>query len=338
MTSAIHRLNPTGKSAIAEDQHIVLADGRKLGYSEYGAHRGLPVLGFHGTPGSRFMFRLVHEPARRLGMRIIAPERPGFGLSTFQRNRTLRDWASDIAEFANHLGLKQFGVAGISGGGPYAAACAALLPSLVTATALINPVGPLCPPEGPETIGTTRYVLFRVLPRVSLAMKAFFTAWRLMFLNAPDRMYDVLRNGACDDDRRILHKPEIRRNFLDGVSEGLRPGTRGLMQEMRIFCRPWNLPFDAVKAPVMLWQGTHDRNVPLLASRHLASIIPGCEFRSVEGAGHYWIFEQIEEVLNAIVQKMSEHLGVSGHLGRIEHLGMSEQLGTGLPAEGHVSP
>ena len=44
--------------------------------------------------------------------------------------------------------LSHFGVAGISGGGPYAAACAALLPSRVTAAALINPVGPLCPPEG----------------------------------------------------------------------------------------------------------------------------------------------------------------------------------------------
>ncbi len=226
------------------------------------------------------MFRLVHEPARRLGMRIIAPERPGFGLSTFQRNRTLSDWASDIAEFANHLGINQFGVAGISGGGPYAAACAALLPSRVTAAALINPVGPLCPPEGPESIGMQRFVIFRVLPRVNLAMKGF-ALWRVLFLNAPDRMYDFLKKRACDDDRRILHKPEIRRNFLDGVSEGFRPGISGLMQEMRIFCGPWNLPFDAVTAPVMLWQGSQDRNVPLPASLHLASLIPGCEFRSV---------------------------------------------------------
>ncbi len=257
------------------------------------------------------MFRLVHEPARRLGMRIIAPERPGFGLSTFQANRTLRDWASDIAEFANHLGLAQFGVAGISGGGPYAAACAALLPSRVTAAALINPVGPLCPPEGPETIGMTRFFMFRMLPRVNLAMKAVFALWRVLFLNAPDSMYGALQSRACDADKRVLHQPEIRRNFLDGVSEGLRPGVRGLMQEMRIFCRPWNLPFDAITAPVLLWQGTDDRNVPVPASLHLASLIPGCELRRVEGAGHYWIFEEIEEVLKAIVLKMSEQLGAS---------------------------
>jgi pimeloyl-ACP methyl ester carboxylesterase len=320
MTSTIHGFRSPGKTAAAEDRHIVLADGRKLSYSEYGAQRGLPVLGFHGTPGSRFMFRLVHEPARRLGMRIIAPERPGFGLSTFQPNRTLIDWASDMAELANHLGLKHFGVAGISGGGPYAAACAALLPSRVTATALINPVGPLCPPEAPEKIGTARYVVFRLLPRINIAMKGIFWLDRLLFLNAPDSVYGLLKRRACAADKRILRRPEIRRNFLDSVSEGLRPGIRGIMQEMRIFCKPWNLPFDAVKAPVLLWQGTHDQNVPVAASLHLASLIPGCELRPIEGAGHYWIFEQIEEVLKAIVQKMSEHLsGV-------------------IPVEDHVSP
>ncbi len=320
MISTIHRFRPTGKTSAGEDRHIVLSDGRKLSYSEYGAPRGLPVLGFHGTPGSRFMFRLVHEPARRLGMRIIAPERPGFGLSTFQHNRTLADWASDMAELANHLGLNHFGVAGISGGGPYAAACAALLPSRVTAAALVSPVGPLCPPEGPATIGTTRYVTFRLLPRVNIAMKGVFSVGRLLFLNAPDSMYNIIKKRACDPDRRILHRPEIRRNMLDGVSEGLRPGIRGVVQEMRIFCKPWNLPFEAIKAPVLLWQGTHDTNVPIPASLHLASIIPGCELRPVEGAGHYWFFEHIEEILKAIVQKMSEHLG------------------SAIPVEDHVSP
>ncbi len=308
MSLATSRVRSSAKAAAAaEDRHILLPDGRKLSYSEYGSPRGTAILGFHGTPGSRFMFRLVHEPARRMGVRIIAPERPGFGLSTYQHNRTLADWAADVAMLANHLGLAQFGVAGISGGGPYAAACAALLPGRVTAAALISPVGPLCPPEGPDTIGTSRYVTFRLLPRVSPAMRGAFSLGRLMFLNAPDSMYGLIRRRACAADRRILHRPEIRRNLLDGVSEGLRPGIRGVIQEMRIFCKPWGIPFDAVNAPVLLWQGTNDRNVPVPASLRLARLIPHCELHRVEGAGHYWIFEHIEEVLKATVLKMSHH-------------------------------
>jgi pimeloyl-ACP methyl ester carboxylesterase len=291
-------------AATAEDRHIILPDGRKLSYSEYGAPRGVPVFGFHGTPGSRFMFRLVHEPARRLGIRVIAPERPGFGLSTYQNNRTLADWPVDVAMLAGQLGLRHFGVAGISGGGPYAAACAALLPGRVTAAALISPMGPVCPPEGPETIGTARYVTFRLLPHVTPAMRGAFSIGRLLFLNAPDSMYGFILKRACAADRQILHRPEIRRNLLDGVSEGLRPGIRGVIQEMRIFCRPWDLPFPAIAAPVIMWQGALDRNVPVPSSLRLAQLIEGCELHFMEGAGHYWIFEHIEEVLKAILQKM----------------------------------
>jgi pimeloyl-ACP methyl ester carboxylesterase len=305
MTLVTIRSRSSAKAA-AEDRSIILPDGRDLSYTEFGAPHGVPVLGFHGTPGSRFMFRLVHEPARRLGMRIIAPERPGFGRSTYQHQRTLADWASDVAALASYLGLKKFGVAGISGGGPYAAACAALLPAFVTAAALISPVGPLCPPEGPNAIGTARYVTFRLLPRITPAMKGAFSLGRLMFLNAPDSIYGFILRRACAADRRILRKTDFRRNLLDGVSEGLRPGIRGVVQEMRIFCKPWDLPFSAVKAPVLLWQGMADRNVPVAASLRLARLLPGCELHRLEGEGHYWIFDHIEEVLRALMQKMSQ--------------------------------
>ncbi len=294
-------------AAITEDRHIILPDGRKLSYSEYGAARGVPIFGFHGTPGSRFMFRLVHKPACRLGIRVIAPERPGFGLSTYQRHRTLAGWAGDVAVLAGQLGLRHFGVAGISGGGPYAAACAALMPDRVTATALISPMGPVRPPEGPKTIGTARYVTFRLLPRVTPAMTGAFSIGRFLFLNAPDSMYGFILRRACASDRRILNRPDIQRNLLDGVSEGLRPGIRGVIQEMRIFCQPWDLPFSAIGAPVMMWQGALDSNVPVPASLRLAELIPGCELHVIEGAGHYWIFEHIEEVLKAILQKMGRH-------------------------------
>src|SRR5271166_5013261 len=101
MTSPASRFQADADRA-AEDRLFQLPSGRKLSYGEFGAPRGIPVFGFHGTPGSRFMFRLVHEPAKRLGIRVIAPERPGFGLSTYQHNRTLADGAADIAVLANY--------------------------------------------------------------------------------------------------------------------------------------------------------------------------------------------------------------------------------------------
>lgn len=143
-----------------------LPDGRHLGYAEYGDPAGLAIIGFHGTPGSRLMFQLADSAARELGLRLLAPERPGFGISTYQKNRTLASYAADIAAFADRLGIKRFAVAGISGGGPYAAACAALLPERVTALALVSPVGPMAGAEKPKSIGKGHFFAFRISPRV----------------------------------------------------------------------------------------------------------------------------------------------------------------------------
>ncbi len=101
--------SPASAAARAgENRVLLLSDGRRLGFAEYGDPAGIPVLAFHGMPGSRFMFRLAHEPADRLGLRLVAPDRPGFGLSDFLPNRTLASWGSDMRDLADSLGLNSF--------------------------------------------------------------------------------------------------------------------------------------------------------------------------------------------------------------------------------------
>jgi len=305
MDLATKRRFEASNAKAGEDRFLGLPDGRRLGYTEFGDPLGIPLCAFHGTPGSRFMFRLVDEPARRLGLRIIAPDRPGFGLSDYQENRTLADRANDVRALADKLGLARFGVAGISGGGPYVAACAALLPERVTAAALVSPVGPLHSSDGPDNLLPAQIVTFRLLPRITPAMAGAFSIGRLMFLNASDSMYRMIMRRAGPADEHILLRPEVRKNLLAGVIEGLRPGVQGVVQEMKIFAKPWSIPFEAIKASVLLWQGTADNNVPMAASLRLAKIIPGCELFRIEGAGHYWIFDHVEEVLSAIKQKIT---------------------------------
>ena len=102
----------TDPSAPSSDLTVTLPDGRLLGYAVYGDPSGLPVLGLHGTPGSRLMFRMAHPVAQGLGIRLISPERPGFGISTYQPGRTLASYALDIADFADALAIERFAVAG----------------------------------------------------------------------------------------------------------------------------------------------------------------------------------------------------------------------------------
>lgn len=305
MELATHESRPDAEEADCREDHTIdLPGGRTLGYAEYGDPAGLPVLAFHGTPGSRFMFRLVDEPTRRLGLRIIAPDRPGFGLSSHQENRRLADWPKDVRALASKLGVDRFAVAGISGGGPYTAACAALLPENVIAAALISPLGPLHAPEGPSNLPTAQIVTFRLLPHLTPAMRGAFSLGRIMFFSAPDTMYKMVMRRAGPADERILSRPEIKKNLLAGVIEGFRQGAVGVVEEMKIFASPWNIPIEAIRCPVLFWQGTADNNVPVAASFHLAGIMPNCTLHRIEGAGHYWIFDHAGDVLLALKQKM----------------------------------
>ena len=121
------------------ESHVILPDGRRLAYAEYGQPDGVPVFYFHGAPSSRLEPLLIgYETWARFGLRIIAPDRPGMGQSDFQANRGFSDWPKDVVALADALGLGQFAVLGNSGGGPYVAVCAARIPERLSAAVIVS--------------------------------------------------------------------------------------------------------------------------------------------------------------------------------------------------------
>ncbi len=119
-----------------------LADGRDLAYAEYGAPMGRPLFYFHGGNGTRLEGLWFDEQAKRHNVRIIAPDRPGFGRSDFADDRTLLTWADDVAALADHLDIAQLRLIGLSGGGPHALAVAAALPERVAKCAVVSSIAP----------------------------------------------------------------------------------------------------------------------------------------------------------------------------------------------------
>ncbi len=289
-----------------EDGKLVMADGRVIGFREYGAADGLPILCFHGTPGSRFMFAIAGDFARENGLRLIAPERAGFGLSSYAKARPLLRTAEENAALCDALGLPRVAVAGVSGGAPFAVAFAAARPERVSAMALVSPVGPFAGPESPKRIGPAHRLTFRALPGVPLLYRFLFSFGRLGFLFAPDAMAALIMSRSAPSDWRILSEKRIRKNLLRGLREGVRPGVGGAVEELRCFSRPWDLPFDNIAAPTILWQGLSDRNVPVSAALRLGEMIPGCDVRRIDGAGHYWILRNYGHVLESVTQLARE--------------------------------
>ena len=123
-------------------ESIRLQDGRRLTYAEYGDPHGSPLFFLHGGNDSRLVGAIIDRSAFDLGIRIIAPDRPGYGRSDFQPGRTLLDWAADLAELAAALSIGRFAIAGHSGGGPHALAVAHALPERCAGVTLIASAGP----------------------------------------------------------------------------------------------------------------------------------------------------------------------------------------------------
>jgi pimeloyl-ACP methyl ester carboxylesterase len=117
---------------------VTLKDARRLSYAEYGDGEGTPVILLHGMPGSRILGRIFDDVARQRGLRVIAPERPGYGFSSPVPMARLEDYPNDITELSEILGLRRFIIMGVSGGGPAALACASMISDQLIATALVS--------------------------------------------------------------------------------------------------------------------------------------------------------------------------------------------------------
>jgi pimeloyl-ACP methyl ester carboxylesterase len=161
-----------------KDKTLRLRDGRQLAYAEYGDPNGSPVMLFHGNPSSRLSWGLIPGSPFRPRLRLIAPDRPGFGRSDFQPGRQLLDWPDDVCELADVLGLNRFAVLGVSGGGPATLACAWKIPQRLTAVGVVSSPCPTDVPGVTEGMSRTNRMLFLLakhapaLVRLNMAAEA----------------------------------------------------------------------------------------------------------------------------------------------------------------------
>jgi pimeloyl-ACP methyl ester carboxylesterase len=260
----------------------------------------LPVLALHGTPGSRLMFALADGPARQRELRVISPDRAGYGLTHFATRHSLSETVGDVRELADALGLDRFAVLGVSGGGPHAVAVAAAMPDRAAFLALVSPMGPIADLRGQIHMGSVHKLLFSRIGRSPQARSSFFWTVRNLVRWAPDVAYRILAQRVTPSDRLLIARVDVRNNLQAALREGLRPGVAGALQDLRLFCEPWRIEFGKIDVPAVLWQGSDDTIVPPDASYALARMLPHCRLEVARGAGHYWGFGQFAAILDTV--------------------------------------
>jgi pimeloyl-ACP methyl ester carboxylesterase len=287
-------------SADRTSRVLRFADGRHIGYAEFGDPHGAVVLALHGTPGSRFMFALTDQAARARGLRIIAPERPGYGLSDYRRRTSLTQTAEDVTAIADALGLERLAMIGVSGGGPFALAAAAAMPERTVLLGVISPVGPIAECQGHIRLSKLHRLIFTRIGRSPPAIASFFWSLRGLVRFAPGVAYRALMQRVPRSDRLVLARAEVKANLQAALREGLRPGIDGARQDLRLFCAAWGLKLAEIDVPTVVWQGSDDPIVPPGGAYYLAETLPNCRLDVIQGGGHYWVFGAFERVLDAV--------------------------------------
>lgn len=277
-----------------------LPDGRVMGYAEYGQRDGFPLLVLHGTPGSRYMFQPGDEIAQSRGLRLIAPDRPGYGLSSVCIPTQYHQWTQDIKCLLEALNVERFLVFGVSGGGPFATAVASSMPEKIRGLALVSPVGifdqAVC-----ETWRWQHKLLFHQLPRFPFIMKFLFQLMRLFIFYLPHVSLKVFIQNLGKADQLILKEPIHTEQLIDAFHEGLRFGVDGVCADVQLFSSPWKIALKTIRMPVCLWQGMDDHMVPPKGALRLAECLPNVDVFVLEGEGHFWILNHFEDVLDQLL-------------------------------------
>ncbi|MFW6153566.1 MAG: alpha/beta fold hydrolase, partial [Halobacteriota archaeon] len=287
---------------IAETTETIdLKDGRTLAYCEFGDQNGDPVFVFHGGVGSRGFGLLFDDAAIERGVRIVSPDRPGYGRSDPQPNRRLLDWLADVAALADDLGLDRFAVLGVSGGGPYAAACAHDLSSRLTAVAMVSSLGP---PDAPRTRGIVVIAwLARWLPWIAgLPIKRTLERAR----TDPDAAVEARARGKAEPEA-AMHRGDAGRRLTAQTAEAGRQGHHHAVVEIAIRGRPWGFDLGDIAVPVGIWHGGLDRTIPVGSAEYLAATIPDARLTVHDDVGHLSLpIHHAEEILGFLQARVDQ--------------------------------
>jgi pimeloyl-ACP methyl ester carboxylesterase len=268
-------------------QNLTVGD-RIITVYDDGPRDGPVILCHHGTPGAGGPLPSWVEDAAARGARFVAYDRPGYGDSTPMPGRTVADAAADSAGIMDALGVERFTTWGISGGGPHALACAALLPDRVAAVASLAGVAPFDAPglNYFRGMGAGNLVEFGLTMAGREHLEPYATEEAGQMLGAtPEQITEVMSSLVSPPDREVL-TGAIGEYMASILPATFANGVGGWVDDDFAFLRPFGFELDAITVPTLVVHGEQDRFVPVAHGEWLAAVIPGAEARISADEGH----------------------------------------------------
>jgi pimeloyl-ACP methyl ester carboxylesterase len=276
----------------------VRVEGRTVGVYEYGDPSGTPVMVFHGTPACGAGFTWADAPARERGLRLIAPDRPGIGLSSRNASHRIGDYPVEVHALADALGVGQYAVWGYSGGGPYAVACAAFPAGRVTSVTVAAGMGQMGVWAGADDFEKTdRQMLGLVTKHPAVARVLLGTSARVARIS-PKVALKSFEAQLTPSDRTVAETLGPPEEALALFTQAFLRGARGVVADYAAIARPWGFDVADITVPMAIFHGDADAMVPLRHSEALAERVPGAALTIWPGEGHLGTITHVGDILD----------------------------------------
>ena len=298
--------NAAGISRVMADappvRSIGLRDGRRLAFRDYGDPDGRPLISFHEGLGSSLLPPGSQALAQELGLRIITPERPGYGQSDPRSGYSFESVAQDVVELCDRLGLGGVAVAGVMSGAPSALQTAARLGDrceLVMLCSARTPRARGAPPRSQSLMMSVRSRL-EANPWI---VEAIYAVVRLR--RSPALTRQMVRRGAshsAGDQAYLEAHPELADYVWAYVGEALAQSSRGVADDMKAFHLARDIPAPDLARPAVVWHGAQDTLTSLPDVLAYLGDQAG-EVRVVEGIGHLLTHKHWREILERVARE-----------------------------------
>nr|WP_256290319.1 alpha/beta hydrolase [Halobellus inordinatus] len=294
-TSTSNRPRRRSEATNGRTRTVSIAADKQVAYSEYGDPDGRPVVFLHGTPGSRLLGRLFDADAQEHGVRLLAPDRPGYGRSTPWPDQSITDAETYVSAILDDADVGSASIVAFSGGSPYALATAAARPDRVSRVDL---VAGATPPHLSETVPLTQRLLGGLASTTPTLLGVLFRghAW-LAHRRDPAFVVDQYTAGEATGSIPQEVATVVQADFLEAFAHS----RCGAVTDFQNVSTEWGIRFEDIDVPVHLWHGDRDTNVPITDARRLETTLSTAHIHVLEGEDH------LGTLLRAVPEALAAH-------------------------------
>ncbi|MBT6401015.1 alpha/beta hydrolase [candidate division WWE3 bacterium] len=285
---------------MSEIHKIKLKDGREMGYVEFGDPKGFPVIYCHGWPSAKYEGLYFDPEAKEHGVRLISIDRPGMGDSTYKPDLTFYQWPDDVKELMDSLDIKNFGVFGVSGGTPYALACAHKLKDSVKRTYIYGGLAPIHSKNYGRKYENLKKLAISTNNIPNFTRRAI-KVFRKVLRKRPKLYLWILKSRIPKEDRKRASQRGID-IFIKNKLDAIKKTAEGATHEAGLILNTWDFDIKDIESYVKFWIGTNDDLTPMEMTEYMNETIPNSEMSIIDAGSHFAITDIADEIFDTMKQ------------------------------------